>query len=143
MVLVKELFDWVAAQTGLERGVDWHCGYLPAKTSGAVAVLLEAGGDPMSPRLRHNLEMAVFQVLCLGPVEPDFWEAHDLGILIHRVLRDAASVRLGDGSYPAEWIADTILAQAKPQLIGGDERFRHEVSAMYVVRARSAELFAV
>jgi hypothetical protein len=141
--LLKELFDWVAVQTGLVPTTEWHCGQMPPETEGACAVLLDAGGDPMQPRLRHNLCIAQFQVLALGPTGSDYWDAYRLAYQIHNVMGDVRHTILGDGTYTPTWEADVISADSRPAYIGGDERFRFEISCMYSVSARTAQLMAV
>ena len=140
--LLKEVFDWVALQTGLIRATEWYCGQMPPETEGAVAVLLDTGGVPMQPGLRHNLCIATFQVLALGPTGSDYWDAYRLAYTIHNVLGDVRHTTLGDGTYTPTWEADVISADSRPAYIGGDERFRFEISCMYSVSARTALLMA-
>lgn len=140
MQLLTELFDWVAHRTALERGLEWHCGYLPPEVTGAVAVLLERPGDPMLPKLRHNVGRYGFQVLAVGPTGSDFWAAHDLAHQIYAVMSDVRGATLGDGTYTPEWYAEVMAARSPPYYLGGDERFRFEISADYTVLAKTAAL---
>jgi hypothetical protein len=142
MFLIRELFDWVALQTGLERGVEWQCAFMPPEVTGAVAVLLERPGDAMQPNLRHNLGAYGFQVLALGPTGSDYWDAYRLADTVFQAMGDVAHATLGDGTYTNEWEADVMQAQSPPYYLGGDERFRFEISTDYIVRARTAALFA-
>ena len=143
MFLIQEVFDWVAAETGLIRAVEWHCGYMPPETEGAVAVLLERPGDPMQPRLRHNVGSYGFQVLALGPTGSDYWDAYRLADQIYQVLGDVVGAELGDGTYTQQWYAEVIRARSAPYFLGQDERFRFEISTDYDVRGRTAELMTV
>ena len=142
MYLVKELFDWVTLQTGLVPGVEWQCAYMPVEQDGAFAVLLERPGDPMLPTLRHNLGRFNFQVLSIGPTGSDYWAAYDLARRIFNVMGDRAGAELGDGTYTPEWYAEVIEARSAPYYLGGDERFRFEISTDYVVLAQTAQLMA-
>jgi len=142
MYLIQELFDWIAARTLLAPGVDLHCGYMPVETEGAVSVLLEQPGDPQQPTLRHNVGRYRFQVLTLGPTGSDFWAAYDRARIIFAVTNDVAGAVLGDGTYENEWYAEVMRAVSQPYYLGGDERFRHEISFDILLRARTAALMA-
>lgn len=143
MELAKELFDWIVAQTGLQAGVEIHCGYMPVLTEGPAAVLLERPGDPMQPRLRHNLGEYGFQVLTLGPTGSDYWQAHGLATQIFEACNDVPGAILGDGTYAPEWYAEQIRARTNPAMLGGDERYRWEISFDLQVSARTAQLMVL
>ncbi len=142
-LLIREVFDWVAAETLLERGVEWHCGYMPVQQTGAVAVLLPRPGDPMQPRLRHNEGVYGFQILAWGPTGSDFWDVYRLSYVIFNAMGDVPHATLGDGTYANEWEADVMAARSEPYYLGGDERFRFEISFDVDVSARTAELMTV
>ena len=143
MFLIREVFDWVAAQTLLERGVEWHCAYMPVEQDGAHAVILERPSDPMQPRLRHNVGVFGFQILSVGPTGSDYWDAYRLADTIFQVIGDVNGATLGDGTYAEEWYADVIKARSQPYYLGGDERYRFEISFDIDVSARTAQLMVL
>ena len=143
MFLIREVFDWVTAQTGLLPGSEWHCAYMPVEQTGAHAVILERPGDPMQPNLRHNEGVYGFQILVVGPTGSDYWAARRLAETIWNAIGDVRGAILGDGTYDPEWYADVIAARSNPYYLGGDERYRFEISFDIDVSARTAELMAV
>jgi len=136
MYLVRELFDWVAAATLLEKGVELHCGYMPVEQGGPHSVILERPGDPMQPYLRHNDGVFGFQILTIGPTGSNFWEARNQAEILFQALGDVNGAILGDGTYANEWYADVISARSSPYYLGADERYGFEISFDIDVSAR-------
>ncbi len=128
MDLLRELFDWVAGELTLSRGVEWHCGHLPPEGTGPMAVLLERGGNPDKPVISGTTGELMFQVLTVGGVASSYFQTRDLAHRIHGLLKDRAGVQLADHTV---WV---IEAMQEPTFMGGDERFRFEISANYAVR---------
>jgi len=140
MYLIREVFDWVAAQTLLVKGVEWHCAYMPVEQDGAHSVILERPSDPIQPRLRHNVGVFGFQILTVGPTGSNYWQCRDQAERIYQVIGDVNGAILGDGTYTPEWYADVIAARSQPYYLGGDERYRFEISFDVDVSARTAQL---
>ena len=140
MFLIREVFDWVKVRTGLLPGEEWHCAYMPVLQEGAHAVILERPGDPMQPKLRHNVGFYGFQILSVGPTGSDYWAAYRLADTIWQVIGDVPGAILGDGTYTPEWYAEVIAARSAPYYLGGDERYRFEISFDIDVKAKTAEL---
>ncbi len=131
MDLLRELFDWIADEAGLERDAEWHCGHLPPEAAeqgseSPAAVLLERGGEPQKPITRGLAGSYLFQVVAYGPT---YFTARDFAYTIHDLIADRGGADLG------EWTACVIEALEAPEFRGYDERFRYEFSARYVVRA--------
>lgn len=143
MYLIREVFDWVYAQTLLERGVEWHCAYMPVEQDGPHSVLLERPGDPMQPRLRHNPAVAGFQILTIGPTGSNYWQCRDQAEAIFQAIGDVNGAILGDGTYTPEWYADVMAARSQPYVLPGDERYRFEISFDIDVSARTDQLMVL
>ena len=137
MYLIREVFDWVAAATLLEKGVEWHCGYMPVEQKGPHSVILERPGDPMQPYLRHNVGVYGFQILTIGPLGSNYWQGRDQAELIYQAVGDVNGAILGDGTYANEWYADVIAARSQPYYLGGDLRYQFEISFDIDVSART------
>jgi hypothetical protein len=127
--LLRELFDWITAELGLIPADEWHCGHLPAEGTGPMAVLLERGGTPDRPILRGTVGEYMFQVLTVGGVGSSYFSTRALAHKIHGLLKDRTGVQLADHTV---WVIEAVT---EPQFLGGDERFRFEISCNYAVRA--------
>ena len=125
MDLLHELFDWIGDQLLLGKAVEWHCGAFPPETSVPCAVLLERGGIPSAPILRGNVGERLFQVLTIGNT---YFTTRALAVRVHDLIRDLPGVALGDNH------AHVIEAVNELQQLAGDERYRVQLSADYVVR---------
>ena len=127
--LIKELFDWTAAETGLIPAVEYHCGHFPPSSEGTAeddgAVLLDIGGEESQPVIRGNVGEAMFQVLARGRT---YFTADNLAQMLHRVLSDCAGADLGEHQV---YVIDAV---SRPQMLPLDERMRFEMSTTYLVR---------
>ena len=128
MDILHELFYWIGAELTLSLADEWHCGHLPAEGVGPMAVLLERGGSSDKPILRGSVGELMFQVLTVGGVGSSYFTTRALAHRIHELLKDRAGVQLDDHTV---WVIEAVN---EPQFLGGDERFRYEISANYAVR---------
>lgn len=118
--LDRELFDWLAAQSGLSPGVDLFRGPFPPAAPDVACALIWRGGESENPT---RIARPRFQVICRGKTQD---QALALLQKVRGVLAANYAHQLGDRELLAS-------QESSAGFIGQDEKGRYEFSANYLL----------
>ena len=124
--MLDDFATWLATKTGLTKGTNLFQGYFPATAPELATVVQEVipgKSYPVNPSVR-TLDEVPFSVVTRSR---DYDQARTTANAIYEAINLQAAQDLGDG-----WTMQTLVASARPQYIGPDDRNRFEYRTTYV-----------